>query len=117
VELFRYYSNASVFVLPSLADSFSLVVLEAMACGLPVIVSAHTGSKEVLTEGLDGFIVPIRDVEALKEKILYFYRHPDAREEMGEAALCRVQELTWDLYGERAVEIYRSIGQRRGLPS
>jgi glycosyltransferase involved in cell wall biosynthesis len=88
-----------------------------MACGLPVIVSEHTGSKEVLTDGLDSFIVPIRDVEALKEKILYFYQHPDVREEMGAAALSRVQTLTWDLYGERAVEIYRSIGQRRGLPS
>jgi glycosyltransferase involved in cell wall biosynthesis len=112
VELLNYYSNSSVFVLPSLADSFALVVLEAMACGVPVIVTEHTGSKEVLREGVDGFVVPIRDVEAIKEKILFLYENRDVCKGMGEAARQRAEELTWDRRERRAAEIYDTIESR-----
>jgi glycosyltransferase involved in cell wall biosynthesis len=111
VELFKYYSNASVMVLPSLADSFGLVILESMACGLPVIASEHTGAKEMFAEGVEGFVVPIRDIEALKEKILLFYENPEVRDDMGEAALRRAHQMTWYRYGQRAIEIYRSLEQ------
>ena len=109
IELAKYYSNSSVFVLPSLADSFALVVLEAMACGVPVIVTEHTGSKEVLREGVDGFIVPIRDVESIKEKILFLYENRDVCQQMGDAASQRAQEVTGDNLEQRAVEIYATI--------
>lgn len=109
VELSRYYSNSSVFVLPSLADSFALVVLEAMACGVPVIVTENTGSKEVFRDGVDGFVVPIRDVEAIKEKILFLYENRDVCQAMGEAARQRASEVTWDRLERRAVEIYGAI--------
>ena len=109
IELPRYYSNSSVFVLPSLADSFALVVLEAMACGVPVIVTENTGSKEVFREGVDGFVVPIRDVEAIKEKILFLYENRDVCQAMGEAARQRASEVTWDSLERRAVEIYGAI--------
>jgi glycosyltransferase involved in cell wall biosynthesis len=107
--LSRYYSNSSVFVLPSLADSFALVVLEAMACGVPVIVTENTGSKEVFRDGVDGFVVPIRDVEAIKEKILFLYENRDVCQAMGEAARQRASEVTWDRLERRAVEIYGAI--------
>ena len=109
VELSKYYSNSSVFVIPSLADSFALVVLEAMACGVPVIVTEHTGSKEMITEGVEGFIVPIRDVEALKEKILFLYENRDVCQAMGDAASRRAQQVTWDGLEQRAVEMYNTI--------
>ena len=48
-------------------------VLEALVCGLPVIVSENTGSKEMVRDGEDGFVEPIRDVEALKQQILLLY--------------------------------------------
>jgi glycosyltransferase involved in cell wall biosynthesis len=109
VELSKYYSNSSVFVLPSLADSFALAVLEAMACGVPVIVTENTGSKEMLTEGVEGFIVPIRDCDALKEKILLLYENRDLCQQMGDAAIRRAQEATWGNLEQRAVEIYDKI--------
>lgn len=70
LELAGDYNESSVFVLPSLADSYGLVTLEAMACGLPVVVTENSGSKEAVRDGVDGFVVPIRDIKALKEKLL-----------------------------------------------
>ena len=80
------YARSSLLVLPSIEDGFALVVTEAMACGLPVIITENTGAKDAVREGVDGFVVPIRDVEALKEKILFLYEHEDIRQKMGRSA-------------------------------
>ncbi|MHC5731280.1 MAG: glycosyltransferase family 4 protein, partial [Nostoc sp.] len=56
----QYYSNANVFVFPSLVEGFGLVLLEAMACGIPVITTTHTAGPDIITDGTEGFIVPIR---------------------------------------------------------
>ncbi len=106
-ELFKIYSNSSVFVLPSIQEGSAMVTYEAMACGLPLIVSENTGS--VVRDGIDGFIVPIRDTEALKEKILFFYENEEKRQAMGANAKEYVQQWTWDRYGEKMVEAYEKI--------
>lgn len=104
------YSQGSVFVLPSIEDGFGLVIAQAMACGIPVIATDHTGAPDIVREGIDGFIIPIRDVEALKEKILYLYENPDIREQMGKNAQERVASgFTWDDYGDRIVKEYERI--------
>jgi glycosyltransferase involved in cell wall biosynthesis len=108
-ELARHYQESSLFVLPSLSDSFGLVVIEAMACGLPVIVSDRTGAGETVRDGLEGFVVPARDVETLKEKVLTLYENADLRAEMGRAAARKAQEISWDNYGRRAVEFYTRL--------
>ena len=60
-----------------------MVQAQAMACGLPVICTTNTGGADLVRDGRDGFILPIRDVDALKEKILYFYENPGACQEYG----------------------------------
>jgi len=115
VELLRYYSNASVFVLPSVADAQPLVVLEAMACGLPVIVTENCGSTDFVRDGIDGFVIPIRDVEALKDRLLFLYKDEAKRRQMGDQARTRVQEFTWEQYGRRLIEVYHEISKRTGL--
>lgn len=107
-KLRQYYANASVFVLPSLHEGSALVTYEAMACGLPLIVTRNAGS--VMKDGIHGFIVPVGDVEAIKEKILYLYEHEEERIAMGHAAREYVVEnFTWDHYGERVVRAYQTI--------
>ena len=106
-ELYKYYSNASVFVLPSLIEGMAMVTLEAMACGLPSIVTPNTGS--IVRDGKDGFVVSIRDVEALKEKILFLYQNEDARVEMGRNAKEYVQQFIWDRYGNQLVKHYEGL--------
>ncbi|HTE94233.1 MAG TPA: glycosyltransferase family 4 protein [Bradyrhizobium sp.] len=96
------FSQGSVFVLPSLADAFGLVVPMAMACGIPVIVSDMTGAADLVSEGENGFVVPAADAEALKEKLQFLYDRQDLCVEMGR----RAKEMTtsagtWNEYGDR----------------
>lgn len=103
------FTQCSLLVLPSLQDGFGMVVTEAMASGLPVIVSENTGAKDVVREGMDGFIVPIRDVDALCEKITLLYENRELAEEMGRSARKRAEEYTWNHYGDAMIRCYRKI--------
>jgi len=107
-RLSYYYSQGSVFVLASVEEGLALVQAQAMACGLPVIATTNTGAPDLFTDGVEGFIVPIRDPEAIREKILLLYQNPALREEMSRAALRRVSAMGgWNEYGDRALRIYR----------
>ncbi len=96
------YRSSTIFVLPSLEDGWGVVVSEAMACGLPVIVTEHTGAKDIVDEGINGFIIPSRDVAAIKEKIILLYNDKKLREKMSEASLNKRQFLDQS----RASEIF-----------
>ncbi|NEQ29067.1 MAG: glycosyltransferase family 4 protein, partial [Microcoleus sp. SIO2G3] len=109
-QLRWFYSQCSVFCLASVQDGFGMVIPQAMACRLPVIHTTNTGGEDIVRNGIDGFCVPIRDVEALKEKILFFYENPDLRTEMGNNALEQARtSFTWDDYGQRIVSSYSQI--------
>ncbi len=107
-ELHQHYSQASVLVLPSIEEGLALVQAQAMACGVPVIATENTGAADILTDGVEGFIVPIRDAAAIRERLLTLYENPAQRERMSEAALAKVRQLGgWDDYGQRATDYYR----------
>ncbi len=93
------FRRADLLVLPTLADSFGLVHLEAMACGVPVITTHHCGS--VVREGLDGFLVPIRDPAALADRIERILGDRQLRARLGASARERALEFSWTHYGER----------------
>jgi glycosyltransferase involved in cell wall biosynthesis len=107
-ELPELYASADVFVLPSLVEGFGLTALEAMACGLPVIVSTNTFATDLITDSLDGYVTPIRDPAAIAERLRYLYRHPGRRDQMGKEARRRAEDLSWDRYGELITSIIRS---------
>jgi len=109
-QIQREFHRASVFVLPSLQEGSALVTYEAMACGLPSIVSENTGS--VLRDGQDGFVIPIRDVEALKVKLLYLYENPEVGKEMGKSAEHYVRQFTWERYTDGVVAVYKNLLER-----
>lgn len=112
-KLYQYYSQGSVFVIASLEEGLALVQAQAMACGLPVIATTNTGAEDLFTNGIEGFIVPIRSPEAIRERVVYLYEHPEVREEMAQAALRRVQSIGgWNEYGERAVVTYQEALDR-----
>ena len=90
-DLFKYYSQGSVFVLSSIQDGFGLVQAQAMACGVPVIATDHTGATDLFSDGVEGFVVPIRNPDAIREKVLFLYENPKIRNQMASAALNRVQ--------------------------
>ncbi|MEK6589623.1 MAG: glycosyltransferase family 4 protein, partial [Nitrospinota bacterium] len=112
-ELYKFYSNSSVFILPSIEEGLAMVIAEAMACGLPVIVTKNTGGEEIVRNGIDGFIIPVRDSEAIKEKILYFYENEDKRQEMGDSAREYIKKFSWDRYGDEMVKAYKKVLSKR----
>jgi len=111
VEFAKSYQQASVFVLPSLQDGFGMVVYEAAACGIPIIVTENVGAT--IRDGQDGFVVPIRDAEALARKLTYLYEHPRERIAMGRAARDYVQQFTWENYHRELVNHYGTIWDAR----
>ncbi len=110
-ELVKFYQQADVFVFPSYLDSWAMTVLEAMACGTPVIVSENTGAKDAIAKG-GGYIIPVDDVEALKEKILFFYTHRQQIEITGRRAHEVAQAYTWNNYHHQVIEAIDDIWQR-----
>lgn len=101
------FRRADLFVLPTLADSFGLVHLEAMACGVPVITTPNCGS--VVRDGMDGFIVPIRDAVALADRLQQLLDDRPLRQCLGINARARAREFTWARYSERLLS---AIGVR-----
>ena len=78
---------------------------QAMACGFPLICTSNIGGEDIITrDEVKGYVLPIRDVEALKEIICYLYHNPKICPEMGERAKSKIQTgYTWDDYGARYV--------------
>lgn len=112
-ELYRYYSQASVFVTASIQEGLAGVQAQAMACGVPVIGTKNSGAEDLFVTGDAGFIVPIRDVDALREKILYLYENPDVREQMSLNALNHVQKIGgWDEFGNNLIATYDTLIKR-----
>ncbi|WP_372368428.1 glycosyltransferase family 4 protein [Candidatus Uabimicrobium sp. HlEnr_7] len=97
-DLVKYYQKADLFVLPSYLDSWGMVVTEAMACGTPVLISDNVGSKDLVIEGQNGFIVPSGDLQALKKQILYCYHNKEKLFSLGQNAYHSVQDFTWEKY-------------------
>jgi alpha-maltose-1-phosphate synthase len=105
----QYYSRASVFVFPSLIEGFAMVLLEAMACGIPIITTPNTAGPDIITDGIEGFIIPIRDVAAIEEKLEWCYSHPQELAAMGRAARRKAEELTWGLYRQRLASQVKAL--------
>jgi len=109
-ELYKYYSQGSVFVMMSIEEGLAMVQPQAMACGLPVICTTNTGGEDIVRDGQDGFVIPIRDIEALKEKLIYLYENPEICRQMGQSAKERVLSgFTWDDYGNKIIKAYKNI--------
>jgi starch synthase len=109
-DLAWHYSQGSVLVLPSIQDGLALVQAQAMACGLPVIATTNTGAQDLFTDGQEGFIVPIRSPEAIRERLLWMIDNPRERDAMALAALQRVNSIGgWDEYGRRCLAMYKKV--------
>lgn len=98
VDLEREYLESDVLVLPSLAEGFALVVTEAMATGLPCVVSDRTGAHEVIRHGVDGFVVPAGDAEALRQQLAHLASNKDLLSLVGDRARETAKGLTWDTF-------------------
>lgn len=108
-DVLRLMRSCDVFVLPSIVEGRALVQQEAMACGLPIIVTINAGGDDLIAEGETGFLVPIRSPEAIAEKINWCATNRVSIAGMAIAAQRRASELTWSGYGETILAAIRSL--------
>ncbi len=109
-KLAALMSDSHVMVLPSIEEGLALVQAQALACGCPLISSTNTGGEDLFTDGVEGFLVPIRSPEAIATRLQQLADDPALQQRMSEAALARVQQIGgWHEYGEAWVELLRRL--------
>ena len=107
-ELGRVMRRCHVHVYPTLLDGFGRNIIEAMSSGLPVITTPNCAGPDLIEDGVTGFIIPIRDVDAICEKLAWIHDNPQEAIEMGRRARERVSSLTEADYRRRFAErIYK----------
>ena len=90
-------------------DNFPNVVIEAMACGLPIICTYNSGLSDLVEDGVNGFVVKEGDLEDLKNKMQWFIDNPSAIKTMGEAARNKAKAYSWDSYDNNVVNALLSL--------
>ena len=97
-QLIELYHNSHVFVMCSLWEGLSLSVIEALACGLPCLITTSTGWDNRIEDGVNGFIIPPANVDAIYEKAKWFIENPTKLAEMSNNTCKAIKNLTWDDY-------------------
>jgi len=119
-QVYDTIENSHIFLCPSVTgnngdqEGIPVSLMEAMAAGLPVISTRHSGIPELVQDGISGFLVPEKDVDALAERLLYLIEHPEIWPEMGRAGCAHV-EANYDIkkLNERLVEIYKKLSNNK----
>jgi D-inositol-3-phosphate glycosyltransferase len=104
-----YYSAAEVLVMPSLYESFGMVALEAMSCGIPVIASEVGGLGYLVQDGQTGYTIPDSDPEALCDKLSLLLGDSHLREKMGQNASQYALDYAWDKIAAQMIRVYTGL--------
>ncbi len=107
-KLPKIYSDSHIFVLPSLNEGMSNTMLEALASGLPIIATDTGGTKELVEDGGNGFIVNMKDSQDIAEKIERLINDRELCSEMSKKSRGRAEELSWKSVAEKYWEAYKS---------
>jgi glycosyltransferase involved in cell wall biosynthesis len=110
-ELRELYRNADVLVLPSEREGMPLVLLEAMAMGLPVVATDIPGNRDVVVNGESGFLVPLREPSAMREALLAVASSQDRYRCMCDAARRLAERYSWRTVCTKFEEVYAQAGE------
>jgi glycosyltransferase involved in cell wall biosynthesis len=114
--LVELYQGAQMVVVPSYYEPFGIVALEAMACGRPVIASRVGGLQEIVTDGVEGYLVEVGDHRRLAGRLASLILNPELRARMGAAALRRAAEFGWRRVAGETLALYRELARRGAKP-
>lgn len=101
-DLVEAYQSADLFVFPSVAEGFGQVLLESLACGLPILSTTHTAAPDLIDEGAQGFVVEPRRPDLIAQRIEWAMTHRAELTEMGHAARIRAERFTWEKFRTEA---------------
>ncbi|NJL52352.1 MAG: glycosyltransferase family 4 protein, partial [Hydrococcus sp. SU_1_0] len=101
-QIKEHFAWADVFLLPSICEGSAIATYEALACGLPVIATPNTGS--IVRDGLDGYIIPIRDVDAIVDKLELLITQSELLEKLRTQAMNRSLYGSFQNYSERFLQ-------------
>lgn len=104
----QMYAETAVYVQPSVTEGWGLEVGEAMSYGVPVIVTEGVGAKDMVEEGKDGFIVPIRNPKKIAEHLKYLYDNPSEAKRMGRNARAKAEQYSWARIEKLYEKLYQS---------
>jgi glycosyltransferase involved in cell wall biosynthesis len=111
-EVLNLMMQADVLVLPSFSEGFGLVVTEALACGLPVIVTPNVGASDLVTDGREGFVVPVCCSEAIADRLSVLHRDRNVLAEMSKNAQATAASRPWDVYRETWADAVKAASCR-----
>jgi len=101
--------KSDVFIMPSLGEGLSLSVLEAAACGLPLIISENSGANDLITDGVEGFVIPIQSSHSIEEKVRWFINNRDKIPQMGQKARLMAENMSWETYYSQVKSIIQKL--------
>jgi glycosyltransferase involved in cell wall biosynthesis len=105
---------SSVFCLLSRSEGFCNALLEAMACGVPSVVTRVGGNPEAINDGESGFLVPVEDYESAAQRILYLLRNPERARQIGEAGrVAAYANFTADAMIRNLINLYKDLMNSR----
>ena len=106
-----YFKASDIFCLPSttMAESFGIVNLEAMASGIPIVSSKLGGIPDIVKDGENGLLVKPGDVEGLADALIYLLKNEDVREKMGDDGRKKVENYSWEKIAEETDKIYKKL--------
>ncbi len=108
-ELKSWYAQADIFILPSMNEGMSNAMLEALASGLPLLVTRTGGADEVLEEGINGFALEMRSAEDIAEKLLRLRNDRELRLRMAVASRRKAEAMSWGNVAWQYVKVYGSV--------
>ncbi len=111
------YHRADIFVLPSQSEGMSMALLEAMASGLPVVVTDTGGASELIREGVNGFVVPWGDEPGLRSVLSRLIPDQERRASMGAAARTKAEEFTWSSITREYLDVCEGVIEKTGARS
>jgi phosphatidylinositol alpha-mannosyltransferase len=106
----RYYRTADIFCAPATGrESFGIVLLEAMATGRPVVASGIEGFRCVITNGIEGILVPPKNDKKLAQALLKLINNPKLRAKMGKNGLEKAQQYSWEKVARQVLDTYTKV--------
>ena len=114
VDVESEYLKSSIFVHPSRSEGFGLVIVEAMACGLPVVsFDCENGPRSIISDGVDGFLVPSFNIRFFADRMLLLMNDEQLREQMGEKGRLKSQQYSIGTIASQWKDLFDDLMQNR----